>query len=137
MYGDADLEGLTPVSKDKPAAHVHASLNCSAELSHEGKLTFNPGGSWHAEVSAPFDAAKFSSFELVKGEKLSLLRSVELGEIGVSFDNEASKHFFVLAKPTAKLSLPIKLSGAHVKFDAEKSALIITDPSGYVSIYNV
>jgi hypothetical protein len=48
-----------------------------------------------------------SAFELVSGDKLSLLRSADLEEIGIHFDNsnQTAKHFFLLHKPISKFCL--------------------------------
>jgi hypothetical protein len=48
-----------------------------------------------------------ASFELVSGDKLSLLRSADHGEIGIIFDHNqpTAKHFFMIPKHQPKFSL--------------------------------
>ena len=136
IYGDLDLATLTPVPMDSPSLQSRTSLNCSSEFSHSGKLSLNRGGPWGIEVvptfavdvsrlapfprsSSPspplsfyslilfFDFNHPASFELVSGDKLSLLRSADNGEIGITFDRNqpAAKHFFMIPKHTPKFSL--------------------------------
>jgi len=68
-------------------------------------------------VSLALDSSlQASAFELASGEKLSLLRSADQEEIGISFDHEATKHFFVLSKPTTKFSLDITVCSNHFAY---------------------
>jgi hypothetical protein len=50
-----------------------------------------------------------ASFELVSGDKLSLLRSADSGGIGITFDHQqpAAKHFFLIPKHMSKFALKL------------------------------
>lgn len=97
LYGNVELFELP---SGQLSIHAHPSLNgINVELSHDHNVNFSTPD-WKLSV-LPL-SFNISAPKLFHGDGLHLLRGDD-GEIGVSFDKNASRHFFFVGKP---LSLP-------------------------------
>lgn len=120
LYGETP-DNNVEVPRNLPATHIHPSLGAVAvSLNFEQRVIFeSPSKGWKLAVHAPNFA--FTPTKLVKGTGLQLLTGDD-GEIGLSFDNASSRHFFVVGKPLAtpqfklqfKVTLPLPPSCVFV-----------------------
>ncbi len=96
------------VPAGQPSFHIHPHLNnLNVSLSLGGEACFQ-SPDWKLAVT-PLSLS-LKSPKLLRGEGLHLLRA-EDGEIGISFDKTATRHFFFLGKaPTStKFTLSLKV----------------------------
>ncbi len=94
LYGDLKIAPIE-VPHGEFAIHVHPHLNnINVGLSLDGTADFS-GPDWKLHVAS----LQFSvtTPTLYKGDGLHLLRG-EDGEIGISFDKNSTRHFFLLGK---------------------------------------
>lgn len=105
LYGDVSVAPVE-VPHGQHAAHSHPSLDLNVGLTWDGAASFD-APDWKLNV---VPAWSLSAPKLHKGEGLHLLRGDD-GEIGISFDKNSSRHFFLLTKAPAspKFSLHLKV----------------------------
>lgn len=107
LYGGAKSEPVE-LPQGQLSLHVHPSLgDLNVGLSWDGAASFDAPG-WKLGVS-PIGFT-LASPKLFRADGLHLLQS-EDGEIGISFDKNSSRHFFLIAKslPSLKFSLHLNV----------------------------
>lgn len=130
LYTD---KSLTPVASG-PARLSHPAIGLEVGLNPSGQVEYGTKG-WKVTLTPNF---QLSSPTLHKGSSTQLLRADD-GEIGLSFDKDATRHFFLFAKaPPSPFLLALgQLEGStSLEFNDQEGYAAFSDKEKLLLVYS-